>query len=284
MSAGARVAAFAALLGLLFAAAALAGQALDPSTGTSHDAPGAPHGKADGTAATGAGATAAAGLSVEQDGLRLIAGATTLAPGRLTPLRLRIANTAGATVRAFGTEQGRRMHLILVRRDLTGYQHLHPTQTADGAWTTPVRLPQAGAYRAFADFRTTAGPRMTLGVDLLAPGDFEPVALPAPATTASTDGYDVSLHARGTTELAFTVTRSGAPVGDLQPYLGARGHLVALRAGDLAYEHVHPIAGANSGDISFETAAPVPGSYRLFLQFRHGDRVHTAAFTRTVAP
>ena len=41
------------------------------------------------------------------------------------------------------------------------------------------------------------------------------------------------------TELSFTVTRGGKPIRT-QPYLGAGGHLVALREGDLAYLHVHP--------------------------------------------
>jgi hypothetical protein len=63
---------------------------------------------------------------------------------------------------------------------------------------------------------------------------------------------------------------------EVQDYLGAKGHLVALREGDLAYLHTHP-----SGDaIRFETEFPTPARYRLFLQFKHDGKVHTAAFTR----
>jgi hypothetical protein len=92
-------------------------------------------------------------------------------------------------------------------------------------------------------------------------------------------------------ELAFKITRGGRPV-EVQDYLGAKGHLVALRARDLAYLHTHPAegeghggshAGAGGGEVSFETEFPSEGSYRLFLQFRHEGRVHTAAFTRTVS-
>jgi hypothetical protein len=288
MTAGVRVAAFAALLAVIFGVAALAGHALDPGSGSPGD---------DGHAATGHGAAqhaamphaahaaAPAGLSLAQDGLRLVAaGTTALRPRRAERLAFRIVDTHGATVRAFDTEQGRRMHLIVVRRDLTGYQHLHPTQTHDGTWTTPLRLPVAGAYRAFADFQT-GGRRRTLGIDLLARGTFTPRPLPAPSTTARVDGYDVHLHEHGMSALRFTVRRGGAPVAGLQPYLGARGHLVVLRAGDLAYAHVHPLANPGApGEIAFESAMPTPGSYRLFLRFRHGDRVHTAAFTREVTP
>ena len=290
MTTGVRVAAFAALLAVIFAAAALAGRAIDPGTGspaTGHGAAGGLHAAAtDEHAHDRAAPAAPAGLSLAQDGMRLVAtDTTTLRPRRAERLAFRIVDAHAATVRGFDTEQGRRMHLIVVRRDLTGYQHLHPAQTRDGTWTTPLRLPAAGAYRAFADFRA-GGRRRTLGVDLLAAGTFAPRALPAPAMTARTDGYDVGLHAHGTSTLSFTVRRGGTPVTDLQPYLGARGHLVVRRAGDLAYEHVHPLSGragaAAPGEIAFEGTTPTPGSYRLFLQFRHAGRVHTAAFTREV--
>ena len=41
----------------------------------------------------------------------------------------------GGTVRGFDVEHTKRMHLIVVRRDMTGFQHLHPTQGADGSWS-----------------------------------------------------------------------------------------------------------------------------------------------------
>jgi hypothetical protein len=280
MTGGVRVAAFAALLAVIFAAAALAGSAIDPGTGS--------HGAGEHAAAEhaqGDAHAAPAGLSLAQDGLRLVATDTTgLRPRRTERLAFRIVDAHGATVRAFDIEQARRMHLIVVRRDLTAYQHLHPAQARDGTWTTALRLPAGGAYRALADFRT-GGRRHTLGVDLLARGSFAPRPLPAPSTTARVDGYDVGLHEHRIDSLSFSVRRGGAPVADLQPYLGARGHLVVLRAGDLAYEHVHPLARAGGpAEIAFESAMPTPGSYRLFLQFRHGGRVHTAAFTREIMP
>ena len=54
---------------------------------------------------------------------------------------------------------------------------------------------------------------------------------------------------------------------------------MALREGDLAFLHVHP----DGDDVAFATEFPSAGRYRLFLQFRHGGRVHTAAFTREVS-
>ena len=76
------------------------------------------------------------------------------------------------------------------------------------------------------------------------------------------------------------MTRAGEPV-DVEPYLGAAGHLVALREGDLAYLHVHPLA-ERLGEISFAAAFPTTGQYRLFLQFKDAGRVQTAPLTLNV--
>ena len=266
MSAGARVAAFGALLVAIFALAALAGRAIDPDAdepaAAQHDAP-AEHGTPD----------------ERRAGLRLAAGDTTLTPGRPGRLDFAVMDERGARVRDFEVEQGRRMHLIVVRRDLRRFLHLHPTEVAPGAWTTGITLPDAGVYHAFADFQTD-GERHTLGTDLFAAGDFDPLPLPAPSTTAITDGYDVALRDDGG-RLRFAVGRGGRPVAGLQDHLGAKGHLVMLRAGDLAYEHVHPVSG---DELAFAADRAEPGTYRLFLQFRHGGAVHTAAFTREVVP
>ena len=93
------------------------------------------------------------------------------------------------------------------------------------------------------------------------------------------------LAAGRSSRLTFTVTRNGRPVTDLRPYLGAYGHLVALRQGDLAYLHVHPDGEPGDGKtkpgpaVTFHAEAPSAGTYRLYLDFQHGSRAHTAEFT-----
>jgi hypothetical protein len=235
-------------------------------------------GHADSDAAAG---DAAHGLGVAENGLRLVAPSA-LRAGVSEPFRFRVVDDAGATVRGFDVEHTKRLHLIAVRRDLTGFQHLHPRQDASGAWRTDLTLREPGAYRVFADFTPSGGAATTLASDVLVGGAFAPRPLPAPATRAGVDGYDVALRASGgrrDATLRFSVSRGGRPVA-VQPYLGAAAHLVALRAGDLAYLHVHPLHGRG---IAFGAAFPSAGRYRLFLQFRHGGRVHTAALTQAVA-
>jgi hypothetical protein len=215
--------------------------------------------------------------------------AFTVAVGRSQRLRFRVLDGAGAPVRSgYELEAQRRLHLILVRRDLTGYQHLHPTMAADGTWGVPLKVAEPGAYRVFADFRRDCE-KHVLAADLLAPGDFQPRALPAPATTARAGGYEVrlarpALRAGREALLRFTVSHGGRPVRNLQPYLGARGHLVALRQGDLAYLHAHPEERGGAADtIPFAADFLSAGSYRLFMQFRASGIVHTVAFTVKVA-
>jgi hypothetical protein len=179
-------------------------------------------------------------------------------------------------------EHERRMHTIVVRRDLTGFQHVHPRLRADGTWSVPLRLADGGVYRIFADFVHAGEPR-TLAADLRVDGDADLRPLPPASAVATTgDGYEVRLDgapagAGEEAELSFSITRAGRPVR-AEPYLGARGHLVALREGDLAFLHVHPDEDA----VRFAAEFPTEGRYRLFLQFKHEGRVRTAAFTREV--
>ena len=216
-------------------------------------------------------------------------------------LRFRVLGAQGSAVRDFDTEHTKRMHVIVVRDDLSGFQHLHPAMREDGTWSTALALDEPGSYRVFADF-STGGRSETLTADIEAPGSHEPLPLPAESVQASAgDGYTVQLEGGDSRagieeELAFSVEHDGAPVS-VQPYLGADGHLVAIREDDLAYLHVHPVGGGDhagghhsapasdspAGAIRFMTEFPTAGRYRLFLQFRHGDEVRTAEFTRVAA-
>ena len=298
MSAGARIAAFVAVLILVFGGAALAGGAIEPhgSDPTADNDDRGDHAAGDDAmneaphseqgAAHGEAPQAVRGLAVASGDLRLAVDQPELRRGRSTDLRFRIVDTRGETLRDFDVSHEKRMHLILARRDLTGFQHLHPTQAADGSWSAPVRLAAAGSYRLFADFSHEDTPQ-TLAGDLRVDGDADLRALPAPRPTAKSDGgYDVRLDAGSAqpgqeADLRFTITRDGAPV-KTEPYLGAGGHLVALREGDLAFLHVHPTEQSRN-TVGFGATFPTEGRYRLFLQFKHEGRVQTVAFTQEVS-
>ena len=230
------------------------------------------------------------GLQVADGGYRLTPISTSLSMGSTAPLTFRITGPDGDPVTDYTPTHDKDLHLIVVRRDLSGFQHLHPHMAGDGTWSVPLGVAVAGQYRIFADFQPAARAEpLTLGVDLPAAGTYEPQPLPEPSRIATVDGYTVTLAGDlkpGTaSKLTLTVSRAGAPVTDLQPYLAAYGHLVALRDGDLAYLHVHPDGGPGDGrtaagpDITFYAQVPSSGAYRLFLDFQHAGTVRTAAFT-----
>ncbi len=285
-----RIAAFLIALVALFGAAVAVGGAVgpeptEPEPATAHAddtmSAGTGHGSAHAAASTGP-----RGLASAADGMRLELLTPELQRGRRQTLRFRVLGGHDAPVRAFDLAHERRMHAILVRRDLSGFQHLHPTMAANGTWSVPVRVDDAGSYRVYADFERGDRPA-TLAADVRVDGAADLRPLPAPASHAVSDGGDDvqldagSLHAGGETTLRFTVTRDGQPA-EIRPYLGAGGHLVALREGDLAFLHVHPVGDAVDGRVAFETTLPTAGRYRLFLQYRVGEQVRTAAFTLEV--
>jgi hypothetical protein len=214
----------------------------------------------------------------------VVVRAPSRAGARTQQYAFRIERSPEQTVRDFQVEHTKRMHLIVVRSDLTGFQHLHPAMADDGTWRGSIRLRKGGRYRMFADFKH-AGKRRTLAADVLVDGEFKRVRLPAPSPYARTDGgLDVGLYHHGSgagapAHVQFEVAKQGRPVtAELQPYLGAMGHLVAIRKDDLKYLHTHPDGAAPAFHVEYPTA----GTYRVFVQFRHRGRVHTAAFTVAV--
>jgi hypothetical protein len=283
----AKLAGFAAVLALVFGGALALGAAAGPPAGVTAAAPERAGDSTEHTMTNveSEAAPVAAGLAVSQDGYAFTPATTSLTAGGENDFRFTVTGPDGQPVREYTEEHDKDLHLIVVRRDLSGFQHLHPTMAADGTWSIPLTLAEAGDHRAFADFVPAGGEGLTLGVDLHVAGDYLPQPLPAPARTAEVDGYTVELAgdlvAGSASELTLTVARDGQPVTDLEPYLGAYGHLVALRDGDLAYLHVHPHDGPAGPGIAFTAEVPTAGTYRLYLDFSHAGVVRTAEFTAT---
>ena len=156
-----------------------------------------------------------------------------------------------------------------------------PDRGAAGPDRVPAPAPADGRRRHVARAADPAGGGDVAGLRRLPPGRSRPAGHPrrgrarSPARTShrrcrsrprrtTVDGYTVDvdghLTAGQTSRLTMAVARGGAPVTDLQPYLGAYGHLVVLRAGDLAYLHVHPERSDTAGpEIAFDVEVPTAG-------------------------
>jgi hypothetical protein len=276
MNTPAKLAAFAAALAVTFGGAMAVGAAVGPinvsGSGGAHNA--------HSTAATGM-PDLPPGLSVAQAGYRLALESETTPAGTPTTFAFLILDDNGDSVTHFQQLHDRQLHLIVLSRNLVDYLHLHPTIDSSGRWTADLPALTAGSYRVFADFQPEGADNITLGTDLSVPGTIGNVALPAPWSAATVDGYAVEFAgtpAVGEAQLSFTVRLDGQAVRT-DPYLGAAGHLVAIRVGDLAYLHVHPHEDATGPDVSFTAEFPTAGRYRLFFDFSHNGQVHTTAFT-----
>ena len=225
------------------------------------------------------------GLAVAADGYRLVVDSTDVRPGAPSEFGFTIVDDDGTPVTGFEELHERRLHLIVLSRILVDYLHLHPALDKHGHWSVQLPALPPGSYRVFADFQPTGAANLTLGTDITVAGNVASVVVPAPSTVASVDGYTVTMAGTptlGDAELHFTVKHDGEVV-HTEPYLGAAGHLVAIRGGDLAYLDVHPHQDDTSPVVTFTGEFPTAGTYRLFFDFSHDRTVRTAPFTVTVA-
>ena len=295
LSTAARVGGFllalAAVFGLALAVGTRVGAVGEPAE--AHSTSGSAHGGAGGhetssSVTTDEGSPAVpGGLMNTQDSHTLSLLNSQTPAGANRQVSFIVTGPDGKPVTAYEREHDKDLHFIAVRRDFTGFQHVHPTLGPDGTWRTDLDL-TPGEWRTFADFTPAGGDALTLGADLAVPGDYAPAEPSVENRTATVDGYTVTLVgdlvAGEHSPLTLRVTKGGEPVTDLQPYLGAYGHLVTLRSGDLAYLHVHPGGEPGDGktkpgpDISFGAEVPSRGAYHLYLDFKHDGVVRTAQF------
>jgi Heavy metal binding domain len=224
-------------------------------------------------------------VDLELDPPAPVAGATTKARFRIRDSR------TGLAVTRFDVMHEKLFHLFVVSRDLRHFAHLHPTPAADGVFDVSFTLPDAGHYQLMAD---------------VVPSGSAPQLLQRAITTA---GYEGPLHevpplqadladkVIGTTRVRldmraavaggdrvvtfnFIDEPSGAPVTDLEPYLGAPGHLVTVTADLSVAAHSHPMDQADAPSaVAFQLLFPRPGMQRLWVQFQRAGRVLTAEFT-----
>ena len=302
MSTPVRVAAYVAALVAVFAAALGLGRvagpldieptaAAHPSAGAEGDAhgsagadTGAEHEEAGHEAVAGEGNATAShvpgGLMVSADGYTLDLLDDRVPAGPRT-VSFVVTGPDGDPLTDYARTHGKLLHLIAVRRDFAGYQHVHPVLSPGGAWTVDLHL-SPGMWRLFADFVPFDGEGLTLGTDLAVTGPASVAPAAAESRTSTVDGYTVDvrgdLEAGASSPVRLRVQRDGEPVTDLQRYLGAHGHLVALREGDLAYLHVHPESGDAGPEVPFLAEVPSAGRYRLFFDFKHDGVVRTASF------
>ncbi len=217
-------------------------------------------------------------------------------------LQYRIVGPDGATATTFLDDHGSKLHTVLIRSDLSGFEHIHPELGADG---TRVTVPTGAWHLVFDVWPEGAATNIVLATNTDDEVPTPAAALPAADDAPTVDGLVVRRDG-----LTFTVTDAGGhPATGMEPYLGSPGHLIAMRQGDLAYTHLHPSTAGTSATSGTDAmagmpgmaAAPAPaacepravspanvltfigtlttGTYRVFLQFGHSGKVVTVPYT-----
>lgn len=197
----------------------------------------------------------------------------------------------GAAVTQFDVVHEKLFHLFVVSRDLQHFAHVHPSRSANGAFGVDLALPHAGHYQLMADFVPTGGAPQLLQRTITTAGYDGPLsttpALAADLSDKVVDNTRVQLAMReamagGERMMTFTLTDAltGAPAANVEPYLGATGHLLRVNADLSAAAHSHPIAeDGPPSTVAFQVLFPRAGMHRVWVQFQRSGRVLTASFT-----
>jgi hypothetical protein len=207
--------------------------------------------------------------------------------GQPATLRLMIHDPGGAMLKGFDTVHEQKVHLIIVREGLDQFAHIHPEIDPDGNMTTVFTFPSGGKYRLYADHKPSGQDQATAIAELNVAGEIPPAPELIPNTPGNITGDLLNAHVSvenakmsGTASIVFTLTDSSdTAVADLQPYMGAMGHLVVISADGKQYVHAHPSEEKTTdGTVEFETHLVMPGIYKGWGQFQRGGKVHVVAF------
>ncbi|SEP03485.1 hypothetical protein [Paenibacillus sp. OV219] len=208
--------------------------------------------------------------------------------GKPALLRIAVTDTSGEPDQKLQINHEKKLHLIIVSKRLSSFMHLHPVETkAAGVFEVVVNFQTSGAYKLVADFKPADGSQQSQSSwVVVARGKgsepkSEPVLTADKELTRAAGGMEVSLSfnqepragVTGMLTFSFRDQMSGKPVTDLQPYLGAVGHVVIMDADAEHYVHVHAMDERGKGpNADFHATFPEPGLYKIWGQFkRHGQ-------------
>ena len=235
----------------------------------------------------------------------------------------------GEQVKQFAEMHDRLFHLFVVSQDLSDFQHIHPKMEKDGSFTIETVLKQAGNYKIYSDIYPVEGTPQVIQRDLVTAGYKSDLFAAVPhlqpdsvltkmvegikvtPAEAVNSGVELDLLPSGnfgaikvelkldpaeiiagkfvSLKYHLTDAKTGEPVRDLVPYLGAWGHTLILSEDQTDYVHSHPEENVPAAadrsklkggpDVTFDALIPRPGVYRIWTQFLRGNKLATVNFT-----
>lgn len=205
-----------------------------------------------------------------------------------------------ASTKDFEVVHEKPMHLMIISDDLSFFAHEHPHADINGLFNHTFTFPAAGKYHLYLDY-TPASTGHQLGHMLLNVVG-EPIIPNMPLNvdenlTKTINGARVTMKpekpfkTNDPVEINFYLEdeKTGKPINDLDPYLGAYAHFVIIDEQHTEFLHAHPMEHgtpmphAGGPIVGTHTIFPKPGKYKLWAQFLHGDKMIIASFVVDVA-
>jgi uncharacterized lipoprotein YehR (DUF1307 family) len=208
--------------------------------------------------------------------------------GKEIGLNIQIQNNGNKPIENFDISHEKKLHLIVVSKDFSYFNHIHPVYNGKGSFDIRTQFPSGGEYKLFADFIPTGGSAMTKSEWVKIEGEKakQEIIEPDSNMTKSVGGKEVTLsfdkfQAGEEVILNFMIKddKTKEPINNLEQYLGAVGHVVILDEDAEQYLHVHPMEEKATGpDAKFATIFPQSGFYKIWGQFQHAGQVFTVPY------
>lgn len=220
----------------------------------------------------------------------------TFAPNEEKGFSFLVTNSRGRIIKDFKEAHTELMHILIVRHDLSYFEHVHPRfDKSSGIFTLDkLSFPKNGVYRMYANFLVNRDDGMSVifedirvGEDLSehTPLEKENRAKVFDGTLVLLTSSPETLTAKEDTVLTFDISKNDVPLTDLEQYLGALGHAVIIKEETLDFLHVHPLDSLKEQDgrVPFHVMFPSVGRYKIFAQFQREGKVFTTDFVVNVA-
>jgi hypothetical protein len=232
-----------------------------------------------------------AGNQLSADYSSTLTTATPPEANKPTTLTLSLTDKSGGLpIRNLQQVHEKILHLIVVSKDLSVFQHLHPELVGPGKLEVQTTLPQEGEYILYSQFSTPEKGEQTVRNSLQVgkASSQDARLVPDADKVKSSNGYTFKLtdHPEKAGEMAMptvAIEKNGKPVDTIENYLGAGGHAVIISEDGDSFLHVHPMTESKDGKykspIAFHTMIPKPGNYKLWTQFQVDGKVQTVDFT-----
>ena len=262
-----------------------------------------------------------------------VSSPTAVEAGQPVTLEIKLLQPTGEPLDKVDTVHEYLLHFMLMSEDLSFYSHQHPRRKPDGTFVLErITFPFGGKFFAYSDFTPTGAENQVSKYEFKVRDGGAPlhenIKLESNFDGVGTDGdYEFRVRCNGQDFIAgedmfmrYGIDLKSKPVTDLQPLMGAMGHLVIISSDFKHYVHAHPLdfdekkdvgkgdaphshaghahnddtilkkgremllGNGNKSDVVFHVVFPEPGLYRAFAQFQHKGKLLIYPVTIDVKP